>query len=237
MLKIRSNKILIILCYFNRPKMVKNALESIILTNYQNWVLGFCDDGSDLSVEPIVREILKDHLDKVVFFSNFLPKKHGMQGFLMNRAIRETEADIGIMLCDDDALHPDYLFKINNFFTNNSYHSCYSNVILYNPLVESFKDVLGRKPEGILNSYKKPIKCSCKVDSSQVAWRINCNKKGNIWFDYPRERDHDSSFFIKLNNKYGLTQYSGFIGQFKGIHQKQLISNKYQWSQSNNIDL
>src|SRR5437588_1330755 len=58
-------RILIILLYWDRPKMIKNALNSIKEQNYDNWELAFIDDGSEVPGEPIVKEILKDHLDKV----------------------------------------------------------------------------------------------------------------------------------------------------------------------------
>src|SRR5258706_11440151 len=62
-------KIQILLMYYDRPNIVKNALNSIKEMNYDNWELVFLDDGSVTSGESIVKDILKDSLHKVRFFN------------------------------------------------------------------------------------------------------------------------------------------------------------------------
>lgn len=238
-------KILIILMYFDRPTLVRNALYSILLANkyYDNWVLGFNDDGSTVPGEPIVKEILSSHLDKVKFYRLNATqvekiKSGGTMGESINRIIKETEADLGIMLCDDDALHPLYLRNLNIYFqARPKVLSCYSHVISYNPLIESFLDAIRKNyapdPTNPLNYYNKPLFCANKVDASQVAWRITCNKNFNVWFPSPLSKCHDRHFYQSLNKNCGKSKFSGFISQFKGLHTAQLIRNTYQWSVNN----
>ena len=52
-------KFLILLFYYNRPKMVLNALNSINKLSYKNFEIAFIDDGSDNPGEPVVKETLK----------------------------------------------------------------------------------------------------------------------------------------------------------------------------------
>ena len=61
--------ILILSTYYNRPKLVRNTLNSILKANvhHQNWKLIFGDDGSPIPGEPIAREILSDHIDQIEF--------------------------------------------------------------------------------------------------------------------------------------------------------------------------
>lgn len=60
--------ILILLFYYNRPELVKNALFSIKNNNYVNWKLAFIDDGSLINGEKIVRSIFNENeINKCVF--------------------------------------------------------------------------------------------------------------------------------------------------------------------------
>jgi len=52
-------KFLIIFFYYNRPDMVRNALNSINKLTYKNFEVVFIDDGSETKGEPIVRSIIK----------------------------------------------------------------------------------------------------------------------------------------------------------------------------------
>ena len=63
-------KFLILLFYYNRPKMVLNALNSINKLSYKKFEVAFIDDGSDNPGEPIVRETLKPSFLKKVTFYN-----------------------------------------------------------------------------------------------------------------------------------------------------------------------
>lgn len=234
-------KILIILPYYNRPNFVKGALKSVLISgeNYGNWELAFIDDGSSHKGEPVVRDLLADHLSKVRFYDSKMSpedkKEKGCYlGFYVNKAIEDSDADVGITLCDDDELHPNYLFNLNNYFTDNpSILSCYSNVYVYNPILESKEGYL--RPHK-LNQWKTPIAAACRVDSSQVAWRLIVNKQHDCWFDYPRSKDHDAAFFAKMNEKCGLTYPTGFISQYKAEHSYQL-GNAGVFAWDNPIDL
>ena len=63
-------KILILLFYYDRPEMVKNALKSIENSSYKNFTIAFIDDGSPNPGKPVVEEILSsENLKKVVFYN------------------------------------------------------------------------------------------------------------------------------------------------------------------------
>ena len=63
-------KFLILLFYYNRPKMVLNALTSINKLSYKNIEIAFIDDGSDHPGEPVAREHLNPSILKNVKFYN-----------------------------------------------------------------------------------------------------------------------------------------------------------------------
>ena len=243
----KSLKILILMSYFNRPLLVRNALNSILKANehHSNWHLAFGDDGSKIPGRPIVENILHEHLDKVTFVRNNMTfeekiKEGIVLGKMANEAIAESDADVAFILCDDDELVPMYLKRLSNFFLNHPrILYCYSKVFMYNPLVQKSSDVK-RIAVGKFNQPKDPINPVNQVDASQVAWRLSCCKEHGAWFrestkevtGKPWTRDTDKGFFQNLYDKCGMCHPTGFAGQFKGIHDHQLLWHKNATTES-----
>jgi hypothetical protein len=238
---IRAMKILILMSYYNRPLLVKNALNSILKANehHPDWHLAFGDDGSKIPGRPIVEEVLKDHLDQVTFVRSNMTfedkiKEGIVLGRMANKAMRESDADIALILCDDDELVPMYLKGLSDFFTNHpKILYCYSKVFMYNPLVQKSGNVK-RRFNGKFNQHEGPINPVNKVDASQVAWRLSCCKEHGAWFrestkevpGKPWTRDTDKGFFQNLYDKCGPCHPTNFPGQFKGVHDYQLLWHK-----------
>lgn len=232
-------RILILMSYFNRPILVKRALESILQAGklHNHWELAFGDDGSEIPGRPIVEDVLHKHLDRVYFVRNEMSfdekiKQGLILGKLANEAIVESKADIAIILCDDDELVPTYLRDLSVYFNKNpNILYCYSKVYLFNPLIQ---EVRSRNAGGKFNIWKEPIDPVGKVDASQVAWRLKCCKELGAWFapttkrvpGKPWVQDTDKSFFQNLYDKCGLCYPTGFFGQYKGIHDYQLLWHK-----------
>lgn len=236
----KSLRILILLSYYQRPLLVRNALNSILKANkyHQNWELVFGDDGSTIPGQPIVEEILKDHLEQVTFINSRLTfEEKSKQGLVLgkyaNEVIDHSNADVGIMLCDDDELHPLYLKNLSEYFTNHgeALH-CYSKIHLYNPLFQKSEDVDGLMSK--FNQWSGKINPVSKVDASQVAWRLICCKHYNAWFaestnfveHMPWAKDTDGGFFKNLYEKCGECWPTEFVSQYKGIHDYQLVWHK-----------
>jgi hypothetical protein len=241
-LYIDESKILILLLYYNRPNMVKTALKSIKDLNYTSWELAFIDDGSEKVGKPIVEEVLKDSLDKVKFYrsddktQDKLDRGGSLVGEYMNLAIEKSDANICIMLCDDDALEKDYFTNLNKWFKdhpNKMY--CYSHVILFDPFSENPDtiDPISKIHVPSLAKWGKPaesdrfknfwnktkeINCANQVDAAQVAWRKNCQ----AGFPSPRTKNLDAIFYSQLYNQHGKAPFSGFFGQYKGIYSDAL---------------
>ncbi len=226
--------------YYNRPILVKNALNSIIAANkfHQNWQLVFGDDGSSIAGRPIVEDILGDFLTQISFInSNRSIEEKVANGLVLgkyaNEIIKSSDADVAFILCDDDEILPDYMFNLSKFFlANPSVMYCYSGVHLYNPILQKSCDV--DNVTGKFNQWNIPVEPVGKLDASQVAWRLNCCKEFGAWFaestnvikDRPWTSDTDRSFFEQLTLKCGLCVPTGFVGQYKAIHDHQLVWHK-----------
>lgn len=233
-------KILILCSYFQRPKLVRNALSSILAANehHQDWEMAFGDDGSDIPGKPIVEEMLKDHLEKVTFVHSGMTledklKKGLMLGKMANEAIAASSADVAFVLCDDDEIHPEYMKNLSLFYEKNpSILYAYSKIHLYNPLFQKSAEVNNLNHK--YNQWTVPINPCCKVDASQVSWRLSCCKDLDAWFvdstkfvsHRPWSKDTDRSFFENLYNKCGDCHPTNIIGQYKGVHEHQLLWHK-----------
>lgn len=233
-------KALTILLYYDRPNLLRNALRSWeeSASNHTDNQLVVNDDASPNPAEPVVREVLGDDPRVSVRRSEMTLEKKaasgGLLGLALNRIIAGSDAHFAVLLCDDDMLHPAALWQTATFFeANPGVMSCYGNVLRYDPL--KFKWWPGMSlahnppedasPDGLpvdLNKWKDPINGCCRVDASQVAWRLACNTERGCWFDYPRTKDIDAHFFNELYHRGGPTHYAGHVMQYKGVHERQL---------------
>lgn len=231
-----NHRILILLNYFERPGLVKGFLRSLVEADrsYANWELAFIDDGSREVGRPIVERILKDLSAKVKFYNSEMTgdmKKlcgGSYMGLFMNRAMKESDADICIMAGDDDEMCPDYLRNLDDFFAKNpDVSSCYSNVHVFDPLKEIARDthnLYSDNPGWKGHAwFGRPINPAYKVDGIQLAFRMECFRIHGAKFKYPLWINHDAEFFQELHDRCGPSVYTGFVCMYKGRHDGQLI--------------
>jgi hypothetical protein len=192
--------------------------------------MAFVDDGSEVPGEPIAMEILKDDFHKVKFYRcddtlEDKMRRNGINGSLMgkfaNDAISSSDADYVIILCDDDALYPDYLSNLAKWFKENKNENyVYSHIKQYNPPDEKPIEPLEFRNHrlnkmGRINPYYS-------IDMSQVAWRRVPYANANILFPYPHTINIDAEIFCQMMREWGMIDFSGFVGQYKAIHYDNL---------------
>lgn len=207
------NKFLILLFYYNRPTLVKEAIQSVLDSSYSNWELYIIDDASDYPIDP---EFIKDSritLHKILDTKEEkLERKGSWIGQIANIAVLNSNSDICVFLCDDDQLRPNYLEDLNTYYTSNpDVQYSYSHI-------ETFGDT---NENSWLNK-THTLDPFCQVDASQVTWRTTCWKDGGVRFPFPKTSCLDSDIFGQLCEKYGLCPFNGLVGQRKRVHQNQL---------------
>ena len=231
-----QKKFIILLFYYDRPNIVKNALYSLNELDYTNFEVAFIDDGSKNPGKSVAEEILKpDILSRVTFYNtnDSVEKKidqgGSVFGKLANDAIKNSDAEYSIMLCDDDALVSDYLLYLNEYFQLNDFVTyCFSKVYFFNPAIETYKEYKEYSTYNhhgstySLNHYTEPINPVGKIDASQICWKLSCNKDSNIWFPYPLTRGLDAALYQQLFDKYGYCYPTFTYGQYKGAFADQL---------------
>lgn len=231
------------MCYYERPNMVRFALESIRRQNYSNWELCFVDDTETGSGEQSVLDIFgKDPRVSYHCTKDSLEKKTSQGGsrvgYFWNRAIYNSNSEISFVLCDDDYLDKTYLADLDEWYSKNpEVMYAHSDFVQYNPFVVKTID------EVDLNTIYQPYtnrdgnilkqrvcevnydtKAAGVLDASQVSWRNISFKKYGVKFDDIRgeqSRNFDLVLFTQLDSLFDQSQYTGIIGQYKGDHSDQ----------------
>lgn len=224
-------KVLVLLLYYERPNMVRNALESLLKQKYKNWELAAIDDGSDKPLRPVLKDVFRDQTYKLYETKDSTEAKLSRGGSLigqyLNQAMSESNAELALLLCDDDALEESYLDNLVSWFSEHPKSNyCFSDVILFDPYTEKperpfshnyafYKDSQVYKTKHFLNHELATINPVNRLDASQVAWRLSQTKSDGIMFPFPQTTNLDSSFYEQLVSKYGECPRTGIFGQYK----------------------
>lgn len=225
-------RFLILLLYYERPILVQNAIKSLRNSTYQDFEVAVIDDCSPTPVPK--------NVPNATYYNTGIPDSQkvlmgSFAGALMNDILASSSSDVALFLCDDDALAPDYLEKLNQYFQSNNVPACYSHVYKFNPAFEEIEFV--NNTDINKNRFTKPISALNNLDASQVAWKVELHREKNIWFEYPRTKGHDAVLYRQLD-ALGPTPFSGLVGQYKGCYTGQLgqFSENEIWSGKVKID-
>ena len=229
----KNLKFELVIAYYKRPKIVLNALDSIKNSTYLNWNLTFIDDSGDDSFRETFNNFGLDS-SKISYIPILMDDKEKLKiggsifGKYINDVILNSNSDIFILICDDDALTCDYMEKLNTFYKENpDAHWSYCHLNFYNPEIEMYSSSRNYC-ENIslngadLNSFSNPINPNSKVDSSQVSFKIDSLLNKNILYPYPYTSGLDAFIFNNFYNVWGYCPFNGIVGQHKGWFENQL---------------
>lgn len=225
----------LIIAYYKRPLIVKNALDSILNLKYDNWHLTFIDDSGNTDFKETFlnygfEENKIKYIPILMSDSDKITQGGSIFGKFINEAIKTSDSDVIILICDDDALNSNYLNVLNEYYQkNDEINWCYSHVKLYNPEVENYLEA-DKKPTDYdwslnfsnLNAHTEPIFPFCNLDSSQVTFKRTALVENNIWYAYPLTKNLDADIFNKMSIKFGKCSFCGCYGQYKGWFNNQL---------------
>lgn len=230
--------------------MVKKfALPSVCSSTFSNWEIRLIDDSTSQNANDVVQSFLTCNPKYKKFANNIIihptndtlenklaretPNTEGgsIFGKFAQEAIMESSADICFMLCDDDAIYPDYTLNLSLFYKKNpDKNYSYCHVTLYSPVVDILSEAQYRDCK--LNN-TECLRPPGRLDSSQVSWRIKPFIDDEIYFPYPRTRSIDRLIYRQMFNKWGDCCWNGLCGQYKARFKDQL-GNRGNKSQSRN---
>lgn len=235
----------IILAYYNRPVIVKNAVHSLLSQQYDADLMyvTVIDDGSPHKFPALYYNMLKTAFEDN-FTYQLIPdsveqkEKQGgsRHGQYMNAAIADSPAEYFIILCDDDALLPDYLLKANKKLHELSKPVyAFSHVVFYNPQIENYDQhhpVTDYKHPGStynLNLNQAEINPVCQIDGSQMICQTAPFKSGQVSYPSPQTRCLDAAVYTQLYENFGPCKNLYIQGQVKAAFPEQMgnVENPY----------
>lgn len=231
-----SIKFLVLVFYYERPELLENALFSVKKSTYKNWEMCVIDDGINFPALPIINKCfsLEERIEhKISYVQTFDTEERkasrgGSQfGEYANASIKTSDADIVLMLCDDDLLKDDYLEKLKDFYQDRpDVKYSYSHLDFYDPTIglPTENNKVSDHYTVYLNSKEHPINPTRELDSSQVSWRRKNWMDSGIQFPSPRTSNLDEVIYEHMYSAWGNCPFNSIISQYKGIHKGQLIN-------------
>lgn len=229
-------KFLVLLFYYERPELLRRALESVKNSAYKNWDLCVIDDGTNKPGLSVIDDCFS-HEERLLHRINYIQTfdseerkyaRGGSQfGEYANIAIKISDADVVLMLCDDDLLMPNYMDDLSRFYQENpGVKYSYSHLRFYDPTLglPGEDNTVDDSYTRYLNSRSHPINPVRRVDSSQVSWRRKNWIDDGIEFPSPRTSNLDEVIYGHMYAAWGDCIFNGITAQWKGIHDGQLIN-------------
>ena len=118
--------------------------------------------------------------------------------------------------------------KLNIFYNKNpNEHWSYCHLNFYNPEVESYQNSKSycdniQLNKVNLNANFMPINPYCRVDSSQVSFKIDSLIKKKILYPHPYTSNLDAHIFNNFHSAWGSCSFNNIVGQHKGWFENQL---------------
>lgn len=105
-----------ILLSYNRPRMLREALASLVTAGPDQVIL--VDDGSDFDPVSLIESAFPNAWQFVVAPKMDLDERlvTPRLGSLINQALGKVTADVVTYLCDDDLFHPGWIAAVRNWF-------------------------------------------------------------------------------------------------------------------------
>lgn len=240
-----NNEFLIILPYFNRPNMLREVLKTFNHMTYSNWHVALIDDGSDddKKAQPILEELLDESRYTLYDSKDTIEGKrkrgHSLHAKYMNIALRESTADYALIISDDDGIHEHYLSDLDAYYKSNyDVFYSYCHIIPYDPMTElPNEETLARRKAEIRTTGKwrdfpsdswikvnhtAPVPPVDVLDSTQVSWHIKAALDRECLFNETYTANNDRDIFVKLYKHFGICNFNGCVGPYKGYHKNQL---------------
>lgn len=195
-------KLDVILPAFNRKRLLKVAINSILGQTSQNWELWVFDDGSNYDFQ---KQFIQQYKDPRIHF--FQGKKLSPDeryaksrislhnNYLLDRSSNELVS----YLCDDDYYWPEAIGGVIDFFKNHPEVNVGFGKLTYS---HSESDERPREKRE-LRYFENPIMPFNKLDHNQVIHRREClNYVKWPLGDFPWPLGPDAFFFSELSKMY-----------------------------------
>lgn len=193
-------KVSVLLTTYNRPEMLKKAVESVLNQSFTDYELIILDDNSDNILQRAYLAACTDLENIRVIRSTVSPedrKKTTRYATMVNIGLKEAQGEYIAYLCDDDYFEPTKLELMVKYLDEHPEVSVVYGkqriVQLVNGQEVPYAGIFREATEVKTNA-------SCQVDHSSVMMRRNLVEKVGYWDDDPGWwGSADGVYWDKLN--------------------------------------
>lgn len=231
----RNKTVDIIIASYNRPKLIKEAITSVLCQTYQNWKLWIMDDNSNKETVDAICSFKDPRIEIVLHPDITIKDKQNACRYsvLINEALRLSNGEYISYLCDDDRQFPDWLKSAVSWFENNP-----DKDVVFGKL--TYCDINKRKypPEETLEPrfFNEILTVpGGKLDHNQVIHKRECLFNSGLWNEHPGVwTGADSYFFNQLASHYPFYPLDVYAAE-KGEHDRQVQKIKEKAYEDNNL--
>lgn len=107
-----NGKVSVIMAVYNCADTISKAIDSILVQNYENWVMIICDDGSTDDTWGILKQYQAQYPDRFVLLQN---KENKKLPYSLNRCLKYVNTELVARMDGDDWSAPERFEKQVNF--------------------------------------------------------------------------------------------------------------------------
>lgn len=186
-------RVAVILTSYNRPKMVRKAINSVLRQTWGNFTLYVMDDNSIEPVKAILRRFRAKDARIKLFFSDVRNQdrlKKCRYAVLINKALKMGNEALITYLTDDAGMYPNKLFDMVYYMDHHpKVNVCYGN----QRVIQSGKTIMHRGGFGVVT---RP---SGVLDHNQIMFRRSILSKVGLWPEDPSHFfDKDAVWFTQV---------------------------------------
>jgi len=211
-----------ILTSFNRPTLVRQALQSVRAQTYQHFELLVFDDSSIFDIKPVVDSFGFGRVK--VIHTDVTPQERAgtiRLSINCNKGLQMATGDLVCFLCDDDYFFPRWFEGAVNFFKSTWVHRPYVEAA-YGKLVYSHSMEMVY-PKNSVRFPGTPVeRPACVLDHNQVI-----HKRFNPPLQWPEKSnpgDPDAKYFSAIANSGRIFYPINDWAVVKRVHAKNLQS-------------
>jgi glycosyltransferase involved in cell wall biosynthesis len=189
----------VILTSYNRPKMIRTSILSILEQTFQDFELVICDDGSNEETISSINDLIKNDSRCIL-----LTVQHEDDAKIrsdcafrviqrINDAIKIVSGDIIHYLADDDWFHKERFRIFEGVMAKDDVAVSYGRLVYM--LDEKTDAGQDRYPAEVSDPY-------CVLDYNQVAHKRFIFKEVPVWVPDPVDYASDGHFFRAISKKW-----------------------------------
>jgi glycosyltransferase involved in cell wall biosynthesis len=215
------SKIDVLLLSYNRPTMVKKAIESVLSQQLCDFTLYIMDDNSNSDTQKILKEYEKNYKNIVLYISNVKNEnrlKEIRGAILLNIALKMSSSEYITYLTDDCYYLSNRLKSMSEYLDKHQDIYSVYGIQIVKDLADNELFIRGKD----LGDVSQP---HCKLDLNQIMHRRYVLEKAGYFEETDVERyicQADGEFFTRIANNFGQFKPIDMFTDVNVEHSKRL---------------